>query len=56
MRDLLVRSISQRSKLAMIGKKRMALQQHLETLEASELNQQVLNSVKQTSEQALLHL
>jgi len=49
-RDLLVRSISQRSKLTMIGKKRMALQQHLETLEASELNQQVLNSVKQTSE------
>ena len=49
-RDLLVRSISQRSKLAMIGKKRMALQQHLETLEASELNQQVLSSVKQTSD------
>ena len=50
MRDLLVRSMSQRSKLTMIGKKRMALQQHLETLEASELNQQVLNSVKQTSD------
>ena len=49
-RDLLVKSISQRSKLAMIGKKRMALQQHLETLETSELNQQVLNSVKQTSD------
>jgi len=50
MRDLLSKSRTQRIKLGAIIKKRTALQQHLETLETSELNQQVLSSVKQTSD------
>lgn len=47
--ELVLRSRNQRIKLTAIKKKKTALQQHLETLEASELNQQVISSVKQTS-------
>ena len=50
LREILLRSRSNRAKLAAISKKRQSLQQHLETLETSELNQQVLSSVRQTSD------
>lgn len=50
LKDLLLRSRAQRHKLQMIAKKRQSLQQHLETLETSELNQQVISSVKETSD------
>lgn len=50
LKDLLVRSRTQRHKLSLIAKKRQSLQQHLETLETSELNQQVISSVKETSD------
>ena len=47
--SLLTRSRSQRQKLLLITRKREQLQTHLETLETSELNQQVISSVKETS-------
>lgn len=50
MRDLLTNSRAQRQKLQVISRKRVSLQQHLETLETSELNQQVITSVKETSD------
>ena len=49
MRDLLTNSRAQRQKLQVISRKRVSLQQHLETLETSELNQQVISSVQETS-------
>lgn len=49
LRELLTRSRTQRQKLTLITKKRVSLQTHLETLETSELNQQVISSVKETS-------
>lgn len=48
-KDLLVSSVRQRRKLNMLTKKRVALTQHIETLQSSSLNQQVIASVKQTS-------
>jgi len=50
LRELLMRSRTNRNKLSVIIKKRQSLQQHLDTLETSELNQQVLSSVRQTSD------
>ena len=49
MRELLMTSIRQRRKLNMLTKKKNALAQHLDTLQSSSLNQQVIASVKQTS-------
>jgi hypothetical protein len=50
LREILTRSRTNRNKLTAITKKRQSLQQHLDTLETSELNQQVLSSVRQTSD------
>lgn len=50
LRELLLSSKTQRNKLSLVVKKRASLQQHLETLQTSELNQQVLVSVQQTSQ------
>ena len=47
--SLLTKSRTQRQKLLLITRKREQLQTHLETLETSELNQQVISSVKETS-------
>jgi len=47
--SLLTRSRAQRQKLQLITRKREQLQTHLETLETSELNQQVISSVQETS-------
>ena len=45
----LKRSRYLRQQLAMLSNKRSALEQHLDTLDTSELNQQVITSMKQTS-------
>ena len=47
--SLLTKSRTQRQKLLLITRKREQLQTYLETLETSELNQQVISSVKETS-------
>lgn len=49
MRELLLRSRNMRSQLTMLHKKRFALEAHLETLNVSELNTQILASVQETS-------
>lgn len=49
MRELLLRSKSMRSQLAVLHKKRFALEAHVETLNVSELNTQILASVQETS-------
>ena len=45
----LKRSRYLRQQLAMLQNKRLALEQHMDTLSTSELNQQVISSVRQTS-------
>ena len=49
LRATLAKSKATRQQLTMLVKKRQALQNHLDTLKNSELNEQVLSSVKQTS-------
>ena len=48
-RPLLVQSKKIRGKLAVLAKKKYALEQHMETLINSELNQHVLSSMQKTS-------
>lgn len=48
-KDLLINSVRLRKKLTILRKKKNALSQHLETLQSSTLNQQVIASVKHTS-------
>lgn len=48
-RPLLIQSKKIRSKLAVLSKKKYALEQHMETLINSELNQHVLSSMQKTS-------
>jgi hypothetical protein len=50
MKDMLMRSRMLRSNLALMAKKRMGMEQHLETLKQSQLNQNMLLSMKHTSE------
>ena len=49
LRAVLGKSKATRQQLTLLVKKRQALQNHLDTLKNSELNEQVLSSVKQTS-------
>lgn len=49
LRAVLAKSKATRQQLTLLVKKRQALQNHLDTLKNSELNEQVLSSVKQTS-------
>jgi hypothetical protein len=49
LRSTLAKSKATRQQLTLLVKKRQALQAHLDTLKNSELNEQVLSSVKQTS-------
>ena len=49
LRSTLAKSKATRQQLTLLVKKRQALQTHLDTLKNSELNEQVLSSVKQTS-------
>lgn len=49
MRELLLRSRNMRTQLTLMHKKRFALEAHLETLNVSELNTQILASVQETS-------
>lgn len=50
MKDMLMRSRMLRSNLALMAKKRMGMEQHLETLKQSQLNQNMLLSMKHTSD------
>jgi hypothetical protein len=50
MKDMLMRSRMLRSNLALMAKKRMGMEQHLETLRQSQLNQNMLLSMKHTSD------
>lgn len=50
LRSILMSSKATRQQLVATSKKRCALQNHLETLKSSELNEQVLSSVKETSD------
>ena len=50
MKELLLRSRTLRSNMAMMAKKRMGMEQHLETLRQSQLNQTMLLSMKHTSD------
>ena len=46
---LLQQSRSKRQQLTMVSKKKKAIQKHVDTLEASELNEKVLSSVQETA-------
>lgn len=50
MKDLLLRSRTLRSNMALMAKKRIGMEQHLETLRQSQLNQNMLLSMKHTSD------
>lgn len=47
--SLLQRSRTKRQELTMVAKKKKAIQNHLDTLEVSELNEKVLSSVQETA-------
>jgi uncharacterized protein (UPF0335 family) len=49
MKSLLLQCRKNRLKLSMLAKKKQALENHMETLDNSELNQHVLHSMQQTS-------
>jgi hypothetical protein len=49
MKDMLLRSRALRSNIALMTKKRMGMEHHLETLRQSQLNQNMLLSMKHTS-------
>ena len=50
LKDLLLRSRMLRGNMALMAKKRMGMEQHLETLRQSQLNQNMLLSMKHTSD------
>jgi hypothetical protein len=50
MKELLLRSRTLRSNMALMAKKRIGMEQHLETLRQSQLNQTMLLSMKHTSD------